>query len=163
MIPIPAWQKTAAIAATPKNLTRPNDALNGRLVPDVAALAFANVINVGTASGTSAASPQLAALIIMANQQIRAADIKSIDGAILTVGNLTNLLYDKATGLQGACADIVCGTNAIPCNNGSCYEATRGWDACTGWGNPMPQKTKFIAALVANASPRPPANRAPKS
>jgi len=145
VIPIPPWQNIPAVKVTSNNLGRPACALDGRRIPDVAALANANIINVAPASGTSAAAPLWAALIVMANQQIQAT------GTSKTVGNLTTLLYDQSSGLQGACTDIVCGTNAIPCWNTACYEATSGWDACTGWGTP--QAINFIAALSRSALP----------
>jgi kumamolisin len=99
----------------------------GRGVPDVSALAdpqtgFQIVDVSGTfdtrfpTGGTSASAPLWAALIARINQALGA-----------RVGFLNPLLYTQFS--TGVLRDITEG------NNGA-YQATSGWDACTGWGSP---------------------------
>lgn len=144
VIPLPDWQDPNTVRATSIGLPEPLvEAAAMRLLPDVAAVALAVVTHWGAASGTSAAAPLWAALIGAANQQLQEMNLHN------RVGNLNALLYDKRTGLQDACTDIVTGCNGAYCTPRHCYVATPGWDACTGWGSPV--ASKWIAALVKNA------------
>jgi kumamolisin len=146
VFPIPPWQRgVQANVVASDGLHRPAGALQGRLVPDVAAPAHAFIQGYGALTGTSAAAPLWAGLIALANQQLQAKSINK------TVGNLTAILYDQSSGLQGACNDITTGNNAVPRGNLAYYSARQGWDACTGWGSPTGQP--FIEKLLENASP----------
>jgi kumamolisin len=157
VFPIPPWQRCVqANVVASDGLHRPAGALQGRLVPDVAAPAHAFIQGYGAMTGTSVAAPVWAGLIALANQQLQAKSINK------TVGNLTAILYDQSSGLQGALNDITTGNNAVPRGNLAYYSATPGWDACTGWGSPTGQP--FIEKILQNASPAsaapvPPATR----
>jgi kumamolisin len=76
----------------------------------------------GASGGTSAVAPLMAALVARLNQ----AKGKN-------VGFLNPFLYAQAA--KGATKDVTQGTNAI---SGTLkgYNATPGWDACTGLGTP---------------------------
>ena len=148
VFPMPPWQRgVAANVVASDGLHRPAGALQGRLVPDVAAPAHAFIRGYGAVAGTSAAAPLWAGLIALANQQLQAKSIRK------TVGNLTAILYDQSSGLQGACNDITTGNNAVPRGNLAYYSAREGWDACTGWGSPTGQP--FIEKLLQNATEQP--------
>jgi kumamolisin len=148
VFPIPSWQRCVqANVLASDGLRRPAGALEGRLVPDVAAPAHAFIQGYGAVTGTSAAAPLWAGLIALANQQLQAKSINK------TVGNLTAILYDQSSGLQGACNDITTGNNAVPRGNLAYYSAGLGWDACTGWGTPTGQP--FIEKLLENAAEQP--------
>jgi kumamolisin len=118
VFPRPRWQ-SGTQAVPLKGVTPPD----GRGVPDVASLADPEtpfvVAGPGgmlqAAGGTSAAAPLWAALISRFNQALRA-----------RVGYLNPLLYSD---YSGALRDITSGDNGG-------YQATTGWDACTGWGSP---------------------------
>ena len=121
--PAPAWQASAEV---PKK----TDGRTGRGVPDVAAKAdFATGYKTCVGGldipmgGTSAAAPLWAALLARLNQRLRR-----------PVGYLTSLLYLRADRFRKAFHDITKG------NNGDCYCAAPGWDACTGWGSPDGEK-----------------------
>lgn len=119
VFPRPTWQSGIRPDPLP-GLQAPS---SGRGVPDVASLADPQTPYVimgpgGTleqVGGTSAAAPLWAALASRLNQALGA-----------RVGFVNPLLYGK---LHGALRDITEG------NNGG-YDATVGWDACTGWGCP---------------------------
>jgi kumamolisin len=143
--PMPDWQSSIEHNVVSSGLNRATDALKGRLVPDVAASAVANIEGYGTVIGTSVAAPAWAGLIAAANQQLR---VHSIDK---TVGNVTTLFYDQSSGLRDACNDISAGNNAFPRGNSAYYSARDGWDACTGWGSPKAQP--LIDKLLQNARP----------
>ncbi len=117
--PAPAWQASAEV---PKK----TDGRTGRGVPDVAAKAdFATGYKTCVGGldipmgGTSAAAPLWAALLARLNQRLRR-----------PVGYLTSLLYLHRDRFRKGFFDITKG------NNGDCYSAGPGWDACTGWGSP---------------------------
>jgi len=119
VFPRPSWQSgTQAVPLA--GVTPPPD---GRGLPDVASLADPETPFVvagpgGTlqaGGGTSAAAPLWAALISRLNQALGA-----------RVGYLNPLLYSH---YSGALRDITSGDNGG-------YQATPGWDACTGWGSP---------------------------
>ena len=119
VFPRPSWQ--SGMQAVPLAGTIPPP--DGRGLPDVASLADPETPFVvagpgGTlqaGGGTSAAAPLWAALISRLNQALGA-----------RVGYLNPLLYSH---LSGALRDITSGDNGG-------YQATPGWDACTGWGSP---------------------------
>jgi kumamolisin len=126
--PAPAWQASAEVP-------RKTNGRTGRGVPDVAAKAdFATGYKTCVGGldipmgGTSAAAPLWAALIARLSQRQRR-----------PVGYLTSLLYLRAGRFRKAFHDITRG------NNGRCYSACPGWDACTGWGSP--DGSKLLKAL----------------
>lgn len=128
VFPSPTWQSGVKADPVAKE-TAPS---TGRGVPDVASLAdpqtpyvimgpAGTLVQVG---GTSAAAPLWAALTSRLNQALGA-----------RVGFVNPLLYTR---LHGALRDVTSG------NNGG-YEATVGWDACTGWG--CPGASALLSAL----------------
>lgn len=133
VFPRPTWQSGVKADPLP-GVTVPSD---GRGVPDVASLADPQTPYVimgpgGTleqVGGTSAAAPLWSALTGRLNQALGA-----------RVGLLNPLLYSQ---LHGALRDITTGSNGG-------YEATAGWDACTGWGSPG--GSALLAALESMSS-----------
>lgn len=111
-------------------------AKNGRVVPDVAALAegprYSYVLFGKTerGAGTSASTPVWAALIARVNQKLPKAKRQRF---------LTPLLYRKlANGKtlgSAVCHDITVGSNRTE-PPGFGYHAKPGYDAVTGWGSP---------------------------
>src|SRR5262249_18618660 len=128
--PRPAWQKVQVTSVNPA-------AIDGRVVPDVAALAGQPLYDLvlggqrAPNGGTSASAPLWAALIARVD-------------ALLPAGKrqrfLTPLLY--ATQANGktlganACRDIIGGNNASHPAPGVGYTAGLSYDAVTGWGVP---------------------------
>lgn len=122
----PSWQDVHVASLNPGSI-------DGRVVPDVAALAgppLYDLIFLGSDSangGTSAATPVWAALLA----RLASAGWKQ--------GFLTPLLYQP--GPSGAplgatgCVDVTSGDNASP-SPGRGYEAGPGFDAVSGWGVP---------------------------
>jgi len=124
----PAWQDVmlpASLSAT----GRP-----GRGVPDVAGNAdnaSGYVVLAGgswrTVGGTSAVAPLYAGLIALVNQALGH-----------PVGPLLPALYAMPSG-AGTLRDITAGDNSVPASHfgpaTSGYQATPGWDACTGLGS----------------------------
>lgn len=113
---LPAWQSGA-------NVPTPTSSTGGRGVPDVAGNADPNTgytIRVDgqtmVIGGTSAVAPLWAGLIALANQQ---------NG--ISSGFINPAIYMAAA--KPAFRDITQG------NNGA-FQATVGWDACTGLGSP---------------------------
>jgi kumamolisin len=128
---LPVWQSGAHLTLA-GGVARP---LERRGVPDVSGHAAPESgyrIRVdgadAVAGGTSAVAPLWAALIACANAQ-RAEPL----------GFVNPLLYAKPSAFR----DILSGDNGG-------YEATPGWDACTGLGSPAPQvfDVDFAAAPV---------------
>jgi kumamolisin len=125
----PKWQNVRIKSAN-------RGAKNGRVVPDVAALAegprYSYVLFGKTerCAGTSASAPVWAALIARVNQKLPKAKKQRF---------LTPLLYRKlANGKtlgSAVCRDIVVGNNRTE-PPGFGYSAKRGYDAVTGWGSP---------------------------
>jgi kumamolisin len=125
----PKWQKVRIKSGN-------RGAKNGRVVPDVAALAegprYSYVLFGKTerGAGTSASAPVWAALIARVNQKLPKAKKQRF---------LTPLLYrklDNGKTLGSAiCHDIVVGSNRTE-PPGFGYSAKRGYDAVTGWGSP---------------------------
>ena len=136
----PGWQKV-------RIKSRNSDKFDGRIVPDIAAIAgppWYDLVWRGRNSyggGTSASAPVWAALIARI-------------GALLPVDKrqryLTPLLYQKSR--HGAelgrlvCHDITLGNNASKPHPGFGYEATEGFDAVSGWGTPI--GTALLLALT---------------
>jgi kumamolisin len=130
VFPRPSWQKSITISSVNPG------AIQGRVVPDVAANAagstgYLTVANgsAGVVGGTSAAAPLWAALIARLNTARKK-----------SVGFLTPLLYQpnpKTAGLplgQAALKDITKGNNKTAPAGG--YSAAPGYDAASGWGSP---------------------------
>jgi kumamolisin len=124
----PSWQTATIDSVNP-------GAMDGRIVPDVAADASANtgywmVVDGqgGASGGTSASAPLWASLIALLNA-----------GLGKPVGYLNPLLYQAGTGGktlgETACRDITSGNNATASVGG--YSAGPGYDAVTGWGVPI--------------------------
>ncbi len=119
-------------------------AIDGRVVPDVAALAGPpgySLVFGGQATlngGTSAAAPVWSSLIARIAAQARAR----------TPAFLTPLLYQKAPDQRvrgvSAFADITKGNNTSP-QPGFGYDATQGFDAVSGWG--VPNGRELLASL----------------
>jgi kumamolisin len=123
--PVPSWQQ--GLAATTSAGAR--SALAGRGVPDVAGDADPqtgySVRIDGTDTvigGTSAVAPLWAGLVALAN---------ALNGR--AAGYLNPLLYGHPAALR----DITQG------NNGA-FEASVGWDACTGLGSPIGQQVAQV-------------------
>jgi kumamolisin len=129
VFPRPTWQKVTVASLNA-------GAIDGRVVPDVAALAGAplyDLIFLGRDSpngGTSAATPLWAALLARIAAGLPTAHQHRF---------LTPLLYrDGATGQplgSVACIDITSGNNASP-GLAHGYVASNGFDAVSGWGIP---------------------------
>jgi kumamolisin len=132
--PRPSWQDVKIASLNPGSI-------DGRVVPDIAALAgspFYDLIFTGQDSpngGTSAAAPVWAALLV----RLASAGWKP--------GFLTPLLYGPAGRPLGAsdCVDITAGDNTSP-SPGKGYEAGPGFDAVSGWG--VPNGTALLASLA---------------
>ena len=129
--PVPSWQK----GKVPKSANPGHRA--GRAIPDLAADAdpatgYKVIVDgsSGVFGGTSAVAPLIAGLIARINQA---------EGQ--SAGFLNPILYAKANSTK-AFVDITSGTNGA-------YHATKGWDACSGWGRPI--GTNVEAALSASA------------
>jgi len=127
--PRPGWQTVSIQSVNP-------GAIDGRVIPDVAADASANTGywmvadgQGGASGGTSASAPLWAALIARINASL---------GADKQVGYLTPMLYqgnNNGARLGAAsCKDITSGNNDTSSVGG--YSAGTGYDAVTGWGSP---------------------------
>jgi len=136
----PAWQTVNIASVNP-------GAIDGRVVPDVAALAgpplYALVMQGQPApnGGTSASAPLWASLIARIDAALPAAKKQRF---------LPRLLYQNAAqggGTIGAagCSDIVSGHNTSTPQPGKGYQAVAGYDAVTGWG--VPNGRALLAAL----------------
>jgi kumamolisin len=135
----PSWQGVKV-----KSLNK--GSIDGRIVPDVAAVAgnpFYDLIVLGRDSpngGTSAAAPVWAALIARINANLPSAKRQRF---------LTPLLYNLAPSGQTVgtigCNDITQGNNASRPQPGKGYAAGPGFDAVSGWGTP--NGTALQAAL----------------
>lgn len=133
----PAWQTVTVPSVNPHSL-------DGRVVPDVAALAgdpyYFVVVDgkTGANGGTSAATPLWACLICRVAASLPA-------GKRLPF--LAPLLYSQP-GKEGAgpsgCKDITSGDNVTATVGG--YQAQPGFDAVTGWGSP--EGAALLAALL---------------
>jgi kumamolisin len=114
-----------------------NGGIDGRVLPDIAALAgpplYALTL-LGKDSpngGTSASTPLWAALIARINAALPAAKRQRF---------LTPLLYQAGANSQprgqSGCRDITVGQNTSHPQPGVGYQAQEGYDAVTGWGTP---------------------------
>ena len=136
--PRPEWQNVRVASLNP-------GAIDGRVVPDVAALAgppgYSLVFNGQPTlnGGTSAAAPLWAALI---------ARIAAAAGAGKPPAFLAPLLYQSANDGRArgatAFADITKGSNTSP-QPGFGYDAQVGFDAVSGWG--VPNGKALLASL----------------
>jgi kumamolisin len=137
----PAWQ-TADLPSINAG------AIEGRIVPDAAALAgpplyqFTFKGQSTPRGGTSASTPVWATLVARLNAELPTAKRQRF---------LTPLLYQSGSsgmpvGAAG-CKDIVSGNNASHPSPGKGYEARSGYDAVTGWG--VPDGKMLLAELVA--------------
>jgi kumamolisin len=127
--PRPAWQ-------TPKIASLNKGSIDGRIVPDVAALAGDPLYDLVVLSrdapngGTSASAPVWAALLARIDANLPSGKQQRF---------VTQLLYKrapagKAVGALG-CNDVTHGNNAShPPPKG--YAASPGFDAVSGWGTP---------------------------
>lgn len=138
VFPRPAYQLQAGI-----DIKSINDGKSMRVVPDVAGLAADGdwVIAEGGKStpigGTSAVAPLWASLIALVNEQ-RAAAGK------VRLGFINKRLYEL--GAKGLMSDVLLGNNRSgPHYPG--YDATPGFDACTGWGTPTAELAKALFEL----------------
>jgi kumamolisin len=140
----PSWQDQASV---PPSANPPHQI--GRGVPDVAADADPEtgvvVMHIDgkhlePIGGTSAATPLWASLIARLNEGLNA-----------RCGFINPVLYAKCA--AGVLNDITSG------NNGA-YEATRGWDPCTGLGTPDGEE--LLTALSAGTSAVAMARREPE-
>jgi kumamolisin len=132
--PRPAWQ-TVAVGSLNRT------SFDGRVVPDVAALAGPPLYDLllngqpFPDGGTSASAPLWASLIARLNALLPAAKRQRF---------LPPLIYVDAVAKAGF-RDIVDGHNASQPHPGKGYAAGRGFDAVTGWG--APQGEHLLAAL----------------
>jgi kumamolisin len=122
---VPPYQKTVKLPLSPSEKNH-----GGRGIPDVAANASSDsgyLIEADrtrmSMGGTSAVAPLWAALIARLNEALGT-----------KIGLLTPLLYEISNSRTKAFCDIVKGFNGPTRTAG--YQATRGWDACTGLGSP---------------------------
>lgn len=103
----------------------------GRAYPDVAAQGNHDVIvwagTVRTIGGTSASSPNFAAVIALVNDALLAKGKKPL-------GFLNPWLYSRAS---KTFTDVTIGSS-FGCNTTG-FPAQKGWDAVTGWGTPVSQ------------------------
>ena len=140
--PLPWWQ-------TNVNTTANQASAAHRNIPDVAMtasnifLVFSNGYSAGVL-GTSCAAPLWAGFTALANQQAAAA-------GRAPVGFLNPALYAIGRGANySACFhDITVGNNAWAGSGGK-YNATTGYDLCTGWGTPA--GAALLPALATGAA-----------
>lgn len=138
---IPAWQTNVSMAANSGSTTWRN-------IPDVALTADGVYVaydngSSGGFAGTSCAAPLWAGLCALINQQSVA-----VNGT--TVGFLNPALYAIAAGSNYAnCFHDVTTGNNVGTNTPGLFNATPGYDLCTGLGTP--KGTALINALVPSA------------
>ncbi|TDN61258.1 S53 family peptidase [Paraburkholderia sp. BL10I2N1] len=136
----PGWQSVSV-----PSLNR--GGIDGRVVPDVAALAgppLYNLILDGQPSpngGTSASAPLWASLIARINAALPADKRQRFIAPLLYAQDADG----KPQG-QSACRDITSGQNASHPKPGKGYSAGPGYDAVTGWG--VPDGKALLAALT---------------
>ena len=139
--PRPAWQNVKVKSLNAKSI-------DGRVVPDIAALAgnpFYDLIFRGKpspAGGTSASTPLWASLIARVNGLLPPAKQQRF---------LTPLLYrngpgDRTVG-QSVTRDVTVGDNPSNPQPGKGYKAGPGYDAVTGWG--VPDGERLLTTLAA--------------
>jgi kumamolisin len=134
IFPRPSWQ-TIDISS----INTPS--IEGRIVPDVAALAgtpgYSLVLlgNPALGGGTSASAPVWTSLLARINAALPAARQQRF---------IPPLLYQDDVGTQGF-TDIVSGDNASQPKPGKGYSAGPGFDAVSGWG--VPNGTRLLSVL----------------
>ena len=137
---VPDYQSQAGI-----DIPSANDGGSGRVVPDVAGLAASGdweIFQSGQGEligGTSAVAPLWASLIALINEG-RAQQGKA------ALGFVNDRLYALAARGGGLFHDVVDGNNSIA-DGYPGYEATEGFDACSGWGTPI--GPRIVEALLA--------------
>jgi kumamolisin len=135
----PPWQNVAVTSIN-------GGAIQGRVIPDVAALAgppLYQLTLLGQSSpngGTSASAPLWASLLARLNAVLPAAKQQRFLPPIL----YQNVPSGETVGEAG-CTDIVSGNNASHPKPGKGYQAQNGYDAVTGWG--VPNGKSLLAAL----------------
>ncbi len=135
----PAWQNVKV-----QSLNQPS--IDGRVVPDVAALAgppLYDLIFMGKDfpnGGTSASTPLWASLIACINSNLKA----NLQQRFLTPLLYGNAQNGKPRGATG-CTDITIGQNASHPEPGVGYQAGPGFDAVSGWG--VPNGTALLQVL----------------
>ncbi|CDO77343.1 hypothetical protein BN946_scf184786.g3 [Trametes cinnabarina] len=145
--PTPKYQQEAVSSWLEKygsqNAGRYN--ASGRGFPDISALAVNYPIYEGfwfDEAGTSAASPVIASMIALVNDQLRSAGKPPL-------GWLNPLLYSQKG--MDALTDIVGGNSSIICNEDDVaprgFDAVPGWDPVTGLGVPRFDKLLALAGL----------------
>jgi kumamolisin len=138
VFPRPSWQNVSIALVNP-------GAIDGRVVPDVAALAgppLYDLIFMGKDSpngGTSAATPTWASLIVL---------MAAASGQSWKPSFLLPLLYRRGPGGEAVgasgCTDVTSGDNTSS-TLGNGYHAGPGFDAVSGWG--VPDGKALLAAL----------------
>jgi kumamolisin len=134
VFPRPAWQ-TVTVASVNAG------AIDGRVVPDVAALAGPPMYDLqilgqrSPSGGTSAATPLWASLIA----RMLAAGKPSHGQSFLAPLLYANAASGEPVGKLG-CTDVTKGNNISTPHPGKGYEAGPGFDAVSGWGVPNGQK-----------------------
>jgi len=127
----PAWQSVHVASVNGAS------AIQGRIVPDVAALAgppLYQLVLMGESSpngGTSASAPLWASLIARLNAALPAAKQQRFLAPLLYQSNGSG----AKVGALG-CTDIGSGNNTSHPKPGKGYKAQKGYDAVTGWGVP---------------------------
>lgn len=130
IFPRPAWQ-------TVKIQSLNAGAIDGRVVPDIAALAgppYYDLVMLGErqpSGGTSAATPVWAALLA----RIHASGKPSAGPTFLPPLLYATVTNGETRG-QASCTDITEGENASHPQPGTGYAAEVGYDAVAGWGVP---------------------------
>jgi kumamolisin len=130
VFPRPAWQTVEVESLNP-------GAIDGRVVPDVAALAgqpYYDLVILGERGGnggTSAATPLWASLIV----RLLALGKPSQGATFLAPLLYANAASGKPVGELG-CTDVVKGDNTSSPQPGKGYAAGPGFDAVSGWGVP---------------------------
>jgi kumamolisin len=136
----PSWQDDVDVKS--KNA----GAIEGRVMPDVVALAglpYYQLVFQGKSApngGTSAATPLWAALLT----RIAATGKPTQQPTFLAPLLYENGPAGRPRGEEG-CVDITTGNNASNPKPGVGYEATKGYDAVSGWG--VPDGVKLAASL----------------
>ncbi|KAF2769315.1 tripeptidyl peptidase-like protein [Teratosphaeria nubilosa] len=137
--PQPSYQKQAVshyLPHIPSNFSAFYNA-SGRAYPDIAAYGVNFTViwdgKLELVDGTSAATPALSAVFAMLNDALLAAGKP-------TMGFLNPWLYKKG---HMAFTDVTSGST-IGCGTTG-FEATKGWDAASGFGTPVSRDMFFVA------------------